>query len=150
MLYTSYFANKAMLHIDDCVYISVACGNPKYPVPYDIVDCKTLKPYGLLGKNLTNAQFFAEYEKKLERIGANEILSEIMRLSTGHQNAVLLCHEKNGRDCHRRTFAEWFTKKTGIDVVEVGVPQRVQIVEEEEKVEEVKKDLEQISIFDIV
>lgn len=157
MFYTCYFANRKMLEIEDCVYISISCGNPKYSVPYQIVDCKLLKPYGIFGKDLSDEEYIRRYREKLERIGVDRIRAELASLVHGHKNAVLLCHEKNPNDCHRRDFANWLFEKTNVMIAEYGEnctktkENEAKNVENDEKsAESDEKPLEQMSIYDII
>jgi hypothetical protein len=75
------------------------------------------------------------YVARLEEFGVEAIASVLQALVDGHRSfgsgpkplgaegegAVLLCFEKvhEGEDCHRRTFAAWWEKKTGNVVPEL-------------------------------
>ena len=160
-LWTSYFGNKDMLYMKDCAYLSVACGNPKYPVPYEIIDCKILKPYGIFGKKMSDIEYMLEYRAKLDKVGVKRIIEEIERCAGGHENVILLCHEKNPYECHRRDFADWYFEKTGTFVNEViwekeeqEKATRLQKLKEKEEQKQakidMKKGLDQLTIFDIL
>lgn len=158
MLYTSYFGNKRLLELKDCIYISIAVSNPKYKLPYEVVDFKPLKPYGIFGRNLTDEQYIRLYYKRLNEIGADKIKMELIKTIGIHANAVLLCHEKNGSECHRRDFAKWFYSKTGCKIPELsspdgpknGVKEEKKAEKSEDSSENSEKCLDQITIFDIM
>ena len=118
-LYTSYFSKWKKLSLADASYVSIAVGNPKYPVPYKIVDARILKPYGAFGV-VDNDEFKRRYFKRLDSFGVEKILKELETVSEGHENVILLCHEKDESVCHRRMFAEWWYENTGELIEEYG------------------------------
>ena len=135
MIYTSYFAKHKKNAEPDIAYISIAVGNPKYPVEYDIVDLNVLKPFGIFRKYSGDA-FKEKYFELLDRYGVPRIRREIERAKGQHETALLMCHEKDKNDCHRSMFAEWWLLRTGERIDEYG--------------EEIKKPterIEQLSMF---
>ena len=138
-VYTSYFG-KHRIEDERTAYISVSVGNPKYAVPYHIKDAYTLKPYGIVWK-YEGEEYKRRYFDRLERQGVKKIREEIERLSEGKDRVLLLCHEKNENECHRRLFAEWWEMKTGEYIPELG---------KEKVIEKPKKELQQINFFDIL
>lgn len=136
MIYTSYFAKHKKGADDKTAYLSIAVGNPKYEVPYEIIDIKILKPYGIFGK-YHGEEYKKKYFERLNSYGVDKIMHEIERLSKGKENVLLMCHEKNKMDCHRSMFAEWWLEQTGEIIEEWG----------EEKP---KEEFTQLKFFDII
>lgn len=116
---TYYFSGAGKLKIEDTAFLSIAVGNPRYKTNYEIVDLKVLKPYGILGM-YSGEQYKEKYFERLDFIGPEKIREEIIKASHGHKTVLLLCHEKNKDECHRRMFAEWWEKKTGEVIEEFG------------------------------
>ena len=137
-VYTSYFARQKKMELPDTAYISIAVGNPKYPVPYELKNANTLKPYGVFGK-YEGDEYEIAYRKKLDRTGTAKIRSEVVRLAEGHENVMLMCHEKDPSICHRRIFAKWWEEKTGQEIPEFG--HKTVPVPKEETLEERQEDL---------
>lgn len=137
-LYTSYFSRQRKMELEDAAYVSIAVGNPRYPVPYKIVNANCLKPYGVF-KVYHGQEYKEKYFERLDFFGVDTILQELERISEGHKNVILMCHEKDENECHRRMFAEWWFKNTGEFIPEFG--------KEEEKQE---KELTQEDLFDIM
>lgn len=136
MVYTSYFAKHKKNPDPNAVYLSIAVGNPKYSVPYTIVDFRMLKPFGVFGV-YDGEEYKKKYFERLDSYGVDKIREEMLKLSGDHEKVFLLCHEKNKNECHRSMFAEWWEKHTG----EV-------ISEWDEKVEESKEEkYEQLSFI---
>lgn len=119
-LYTSYFAKQKKMELDDAAYVSIAVGNPRYSVPYEIINAKILKPYGISFKS-TFEEFEKKYIERLEKYGVESIRKELQSVCEGHKNVILMCHEKNPEECHRRMFAKWWKEKTGEEIEEYGV-----------------------------
>lgn len=118
-LYTSYFRKQCKMELPDTAYMSIAVGNPRYSVPYEIIDLKPLKPYGIFGKYEGDA-YREKYFERLDKYGVDWILREINRLRQGHENVMLMCHEKDKSECHRSLFAEWWLLNTGEVIPEYG------------------------------
>ena len=140
-IYTSYFARQRKMELEDASYVSIAVGNPKYPVPYKIVNLKALKPYGIFGVGAYNEDEYREkYFARLDRYGVDYIRKEIIKAGEGHENVILMCHEKDKNECHRKMFADWWEKNTGEKIEEYG----------ESKTESGEKEkvvYEQLSLF---
>lgn len=140
MIYTSYFAKHKNRSDEDTAYISIAVGNPKYSVAYPIIDLKCLKPYGIFG-TYEGEEYKAKYYERLDWYGVDYIYNEILRAARGKNTILLMCHEKDPNECHRKLFAEWWFMRTGEIIEEWG---------EERPKEEPNERLTQISFFDIL
>lgn len=139
-IYTSYFAKQKKMELEDAAYVSIAVGNPKYAVPYTIVNARILKPYGVSFK-LSFEEFKRQYIQRLEKYGVDEIRKEIIDTAGGHRNVILMCHEKDENTCHRRMFAEWWESKTGERIEEYG-----KVTEKKRE----RKQVEQLSILSML
>lgn len=135
------------MELEDAAYVSIAVGNPRYPVPYKIVNVRSIKPYGIFGK-YHGEEYLEKYFERLDSFGVEAILEELKVASEGHENVILMCHEKNEKECHRRMFAKWWFDHTGEFIPEYG--KEPVFVEEEEKEEKQKKELTQENWFDIM
>ena len=63
------------------------------------------------------------YGQQLDALGTDEARQLLQEVRGKTPGVVLLCFEdlsKPGAWCHRRLFAEWWTKNTGEDVPELG------------------------------
>lgn len=124
-LYTSYFARQKKMEMEDTAYISIAVGNPRYAVPYEIVNLPELKPYGIF-KKYHGEEFREKYFERLDSFGVDRIWEAIQKAVGGHKNAVLMCHEKDENQCHRSMFAEWWLMNTGEIIPEFGKEEKSQ------------------------
>ena len=147
MIYTSYFKRQCKQEIEDCAYISIAVGNPRYSVPYQIVDSHILKPYGIF-KVYHGEMYKVKYFERLDMYGVDRIRAEIKRLQGDHKNAVLMCHESNKLDCHRSMFSEWWEMKTGEVIEEYGERKATEIEKKEEKQKVEEPEVHQMSIYE--
>jgi uncharacterized protein (DUF488 family) len=63
---------------------------------------------------LNDTEFLRVYKSEvLDKLDPHEVLNEI------GNDAVLLCWEKSGELCHRRSVAEWLSLELGIEVPEI-------------------------------
>lgn len=62
----------------------------------------------------------AAYRAQLEKLDPRQVYLDLLTLAS--IDAVLLCHEKPGAPCHRRTVARWLETALGIDVPELEAP----------------------------
>lgn len=134
-IYTSYFARQKKMELPDTSYVSIAVGNPRYSVPYKIVNLGLLKPFGIF-RVYHGEEYKQKYFERLDGYGVEKIRRAIEEASEGHENVILMCHEKDKNECHRSMFAEWWLKNTGEVIPEYG----------EEPVEE-KSEYEQLTLF---
>lgn len=102
----------------DGVPLQISNGRPKFSLPYDLVyKAPPLYPAWELVKNrnLPVAQFREAYWAGLDKLGV-EFLHEMFQMIAADANdnrLVLLCFEKDKKDCHRGDFAIWWTRRTG-------------------------------------
>lgn len=118
-IYTSYFSRQRKMELPDTAYMSIAVSNPRYKVPYKIIDFKLLKPYGIF-KVYEGEEYRQKYFERLDGYGVEKIRKIMTELSGGHENIILMCHEKDKNECHRSMFAEWWEKNTGEKIPEFG------------------------------
>lgn len=118
MIYTSYFAAQKKMPIKDVAYVSIAVGNPRYSVPYEIVNAKIIKPYGVFGK-YHGIEYEQKYFERLDSYGVQAIAEELKKVAGNHENVILMCHERDWTTCHRRMFAKWWFEKTGEVIPEI-------------------------------
>lgn len=106
---TSFFGNWKNLPKEKC--ISIARGNPVWfhgRIYYP------LAPTWEMIKRMTEAQYDQHYQEILSHLDARSVYNEL------GEDAILLCWEKPGQNCHRRMVAEWFEKELGVEVPEYG------------------------------
>lgn len=126
MIYTSYFAKHKNKADDKIAYVSIAVGNPKYPVAYNIIDLKMLKPYGIFGK-YHGDEYKRKYFERLDSFGVDKILLALDNIGKGFDDILLMCHEKDPIQCHRSMFAEWWFRNTGEIIEEYGKQNLTQV-----------------------
>lgn len=63
---------------------------------------------------MSNDQYDPRYDRQLRSLNPRELYESL------GENAVLLCWEAPGIDCHRRNVAEWFEFHLGVVVPELG------------------------------
>lgn len=107
------------MELQDASYVSIAVGNPRYPVPYKIVNLGLLKPFGVF-RVYSGDEYKKKYFERLDKYGAKKIRKAIEEVSEGHENVILMCHEKDKNECHRSMFAEWWFLRTGEKIPEIG------------------------------
>lgn len=102
------------------VAVAISLGKPKWPLPYEIAaEVDALKPFGLL--QLAGDEFDEAYRRRLDHIGVDTIRAALAEIAAEHGGPlVLLCWERPGEHCHRRTWAAWWEDRTGETVPEVG------------------------------
>lgn len=148
-IYISYFAGQKKMELDDTAYMSIAVGNPRYPVPYKIINLDILKPYGIF-RVYHGEEYRKKYYERLDSYGVEKIRKTIDELREGHENVILMCHEKNKYECHRQMFAEWWKERTGEEIEEYGekkVSAKMPEVKKEDEKDENK--YKQLTIFDM-
>ena len=121
MIYTSYFSNKQLVELKgQYVFIRVSVGSPRFHLSYTISGAvKSIMPdRSFLG--LSDSAYRTVYTRKLDQQGPDKIIKEL-ELVTADRPAILLCFCKPEftDKCHRRIFAEWFEKKTGVVINEL-------------------------------
>ena len=115
-IYTSYFARQAKLKEAGIVPIGIAIWPPRF---YQGLSYQVLAPRRyMMADNVTREQYIEMYFRDVVgKLSPEKVISDIERLSGG-KDAALLCYEKPGDFCHRRLFAEWMLKSTGLDIKE--------------------------------
>jgi hypothetical protein len=108
-LATSYWAAGARIMASGLQPVSISRGQPTFAVPFGV-------PPILWGLAPTRAEFdlrddpaaFSNaYSPRIEKLGAARILSSIQKAPgvSAAQGAVLLCYERDRRQCHRGLLA---------------------------------------------
>lgn len=102
-------------------------GTPKYRLGYELVHIasRLIPPWKLVRSPVSDAEFDVLYARELDRRGMAEVRGELERIarSAGDSRLVVMCFEKNPRQCHRRAFARWWEDRTGQEVPELPLPQ---------------------------
>ncbi len=111
------------------VPVATSLGRPKFSITYALdEEVGALKPWGLLGKGLSEDEFTARYRGRLDKTGVGKLQRVFHAISRKYDGArlVLLCFEDvhAGQFCHRRVFAEWWEEYTGQRVPEVALLER--------------------------
>ena len=113
MLLTSYFAKSAM-HPGA---VSIARFPPKW---YSGSRYLPLAPEPEMLRIGDWEEYRCQYrEKILAPLDPDRVLRELGVEGAGH-DIVLLCFEKDRKQCHRGLVAEWFLETKGIHVPELG------------------------------
>ncbi len=130
-IFTSRYNNKK-LQGQDYYPVGISIGSPRYNLGYILRDkCYALAPTGAM-LHLDYGPYREQYMDKLNRTGADKIISIInqleMKAMDEGKELVLLCYEdiRNGDDwCHRTLFAEWWKEHTGEIIEELEDPSPV-------------------------
>ena len=128
-VYTSRYSNKNLAG-SGLVCVGISAYWPRFKLTFKLsLNLRVLAPTpAMLAKarsgQLTQRQFRAEYERLLDRIGADHILRSLRHLQGDAPGLALLCYEDviQGETCHRRMLAGWLKRKAGIDVPELPPP----------------------------
>lgn len=110
---TSYFANKAAVR--DSNAVSIARGTPRW--------CGSVRRYIALAPSadllkrskagLPWLDYVEEYKRVvLANLDPGKVYADL-------SDAILLCWERPGEDCHRRLVAEWIESSLGVKVPEM-------------------------------
>ena len=59
------------------------------------------------------------YRAALEAADIEQVAAALREKVGDHDAAILLCHEKTGRFCHRHIFAQWWQERTGQKITEI-------------------------------
>lgn len=114
MIFTGYHAKK----YPGCKRVSVSVGTPSWS-EVDTQEKSLMPTYDLvkIGKLGHWREYREGYDKILQR--AKEIGTFVRLLEDSKtEDIVLLCWEKDVKECHRRFIAEFFKKEYGISVPE--------------------------------
>ena len=120
-IFTSYWSNRALAEAD-AVKVSISRGQPTWPVGFRYRWAMLLAPSRATFALKDDAAFEASYLGGLEEIGVERIPDLLAKVSAeeGYRRLVLLCFGAAPADCHRATFARWWTARTGQPVKELG------------------------------
>lgn len=69
-------------------------------------------------------EFDRRYVAQLDRVGVERLREQFEAFDDG-QPLILLCFERNGADCHRRLFSQWWLEQTGEHVPELHADETV-------------------------
>lgn len=99
------------------VPVRISLGRPENLAVADSLT--DLMPFGIF-RRYEGAEFDRRYRARLDRIGVEKIAATFrdLGLAYGGTPLVLLCFEPPGQPCHRRTFADWWHRRTGVWVPE--------------------------------
>jgi len=105
------------------VIVRTTVGKPKAaPIFADqrYVELLSTAPWGIF-KVASMQEFRPRYRQRLHQ-RFERIRSEIeqLRAENPDRKLVLCCYDRDPARCHRSLFAEWWTQKTGEDVVELS------------------------------
>jgi hypothetical protein len=121
-IYTSRWQNKRLADLD-VVPVGISRGTPRFKLPYRYRLLRMLAPTHETFGIEDEEEFRRAYVGHLEELGVAYIGNWLERISYEHGGMplVLLCYENThaGEVCHRRMFAEWWTKRTGETVAEL-------------------------------
>jgi site-specific DNA recombinase len=135
-LYTSYYANKD-LAASGLVCVGITRFPPRFPLAFTLkTNLVDLAPSAALlsqarSGTLSAKQFEIRYIAQLERVGIKTILTTLRRLQGRRAGVALLCFERAGTPCHRRTLAAWLQRKGGLTVDEFDGSTLLHDIEEE-------------------
>lgn len=119
-LYTSRWANRGLERLP-LVPVGISRGVPRFPLRYRYRRLPDLYPDGWMLGIEDDSRFERVYVAKLDRLGVDRIGAQLRTISEeeGGCPLCLLCFEADPADCHRGTFARWWTDKTGEPVKEL-------------------------------
>ena len=103
--------------------VQTSNGRPKYPLRYALqYRAPLVYPERRLMKLSAGTGFRAQYQQMLDRHGLGNLQDLFSRIAehSGESKLVLLCFEKDVRQCHRGDFADWWARKTGELVKELS------------------------------
>ena len=113
--YFNYIKDKEYLHKDVVV---ISAYYPRF-LKKGLTACKELAP------SRENLKLLKEdYDKNIDKYN-NDYMKQLEALSDDFfeqfKGKILCCYEKEPLECHRRMMAEFYEKKTGIKVEELGM-----------------------------
>lgn len=119
-LWTSRWQSTDLASMD-VVPVGISRGVPRFPVRYRYRRLMELAPDGWMFGIENDERFEKVYVAKLERLGVDRIGSQLEGISAeeGGKALALLCFEAGPENCHRGTFAAWWTARTGEAVEEL-------------------------------
>ena len=111
MLYTSYFAN--IRNLPDNVLPIAICG--KTPQWFEGLHYKRFAPkyksFIEWKQTQDNARYTRCFEEQvLNHLDIEDVLNDLINISTHYAHIALVCYEKPDAFCHRHLVAEWFRR----------------------------------------
>lgn len=124
-IFTSRYANED-LAASGLVCVGITAFPPRFKLNYSIrANFRLLAPTpAMLARarsgTLTPKAFEAQYERLLERVGVERILTTLRQFQGDAPGVALICYEDvdAGERCHRRMLAAWLQRKAGLTVPE--------------------------------
>jgi hypothetical protein len=113
LLTASYWTYRPALGVP----VRISLGRPQHMAVPDSIPA--LMPFGIF-RRYEGAEFDRRYRDRLDGIGVERIAATFHDLGLAYAGTplVLLCFEPPGRPCHRRMFADWWHRRTGVWVPE--------------------------------
>lgn len=106
------------------VPVQTSNGRPKFTLDYPLrYKAQLLYPeWSAVRANLSVEEFNQRYFEVMDSRGLDNVtdILESIAEHAGDNRLVIMCFEKNPRECHRRAFAEWWESKTGEMVPELS------------------------------
>ncbi len=125
MIFTSRYQNPAIdeeLHVP----VGVTLYPPRFKLHYRLAaNLTAIAPSKETFAIYNKEKYRKEYLANIERIGVEPIHNMLGTLEQPGKSLVLLCFEDvriDGLWCHRRMFAEWWTRMTGHVIEELPDP----------------------------
>ena len=120
---TSFFKN--IEHLDESHVVVVSIGMPKW-MPAEqqkrLKKATELMPtWDMVKRGYTYLEYVAFIERE-RKVTAEKIFRT-------YQSNILLCHERDLKECHRRMIARWIEERIGEKVNEVEIVQKNIIIE---------------------
>lgn len=128
-LYTWSFRDALAAQLEGVVLVRISLGKPRWAsrgvanaMPY----IEELAPRGMFHVD-DPSEFRRLYRERLDGFGPELLVRRFRELADAHDGLpllplVLLCFERDRRDCHRGDFAEWWQERTGQAVPEFTDP----------------------------
>lgn len=114
-IYTSRYGNGEAIKASGYTAVGITLGRPRFKIEYNLVAnlSTPFAPAGWYFKEPDEAKFKHHYLRGLDEAGTaiDAVLVGLYWLH-GEKPLVLLCFEDLAKEpfCHRRLFAEWWTK----------------------------------------
>ncbi len=108
-IFTGYFAKGKNYKENGLFTISVSKGKPKFFNP-DHSYSPFMPTWEMVKMYCSESEYFLS---NLRTLNAKEVQKHFETISKG-KDIVLLCYEKNPKECHRSYISNWF-KRNGIE-----------------------------------
>ncbi len=123
-LYTSYFNRKGT----DPKAVVISCTFPKWLTEFQGTEREDLAPEWWMVDKVNEGEITTEEYNQLymHLITVERKLTAEWIVDSLDEGSILLCYEKIGKPCHRRTLANWLEGETGIYINEWLTPEELQ------------------------